>query len=127
MNADRLLDVIKSGVSDIIDNPGKGRGQDYSGLSYQNRMTLVGVNAKKIRDSVRNAVGQEVEDRRIKENVLRLCEDALSTDGGHHKQWYLDQIVRALMSEGDYQEWRNDMTCNADGEEVDAYDEGIAP
>ena len=28
--------------------------------------------------------------------VRSLVEDALTTDGAHHKQWYLEQIARYL-------------------------------
>jgi len=28
--------------------------------------------------------------------VRNLLEDALVTDGGHHKQWYLEQIAKYL-------------------------------
>jgi hypothetical protein len=27
------------------------------------------------------------------ENIVKLCTDALTTDGGHHKQWYLEKIL----------------------------------
>lgn len=33
-------------------------------------------------------------------NTMRdLCIEALTTDGAHHKQWYLEQILLALISE----------------------------
>lgn len=30
------------------------------------------------------------------EKVKQLCIEALQTDGDHHKQWYLEQILKAL-------------------------------
>lgn len=126
MSDDRLTYVIREKVRDIIGSPGSGGGQDYSGLSFSNRNVLVSSHTKKIRDAVRDAVGQENVDRDTISVVVRLCEDALSTDGAHHKQWYLDQIVRKCLSEGDYEAWRNDMSHTGDGDEI-SYDEGIAP
>lgn len=31
-----------------------------------------------------------------REIVKNLCVNGLSTDGGHHKQWFLEEIVKAL-------------------------------
>jgi len=36
----------------------------------------------------------------LKEIVANLCLRALYTDGAHHKQWYLEQILKAVTSEG---------------------------
>ncbi len=30
------------------------------------------------------------------EKVIELCLDGLYTDGGHHKQWYLERILQIL-------------------------------
>jgi hypothetical protein len=72
-------------------------------------------------------------------------------DGGHHKQWVLDQVARILKGtpmvielakwDSGYQEyrfwtgkesieytnWVNEMTGDKDGEPEYTYDEGIAP
>ena len=72
-------------------------------------------------------------------------------DGGHHKQWVLDQVARILMGtpvivtmarwEGGHEEeryrtgepspaykaWVTDMKAGEDGPETYGYDEGIAP
>lgn len=72
-------------------------------------------------------------------------------DGGHHKQWVLDQVARILKGtnvivkkatwEGSIAEWRIrlddpseeylqwviDMKDGEDGEDTYSYDEGIAP
>jgi len=37
-------------------------------------------------------------------------------DGAHHKQWVIDQMVRALLGDG-YEEWVGD----------DEWDTGVAP
>ncbi len=50
-------------------------------------------------------------------------------DGGHHKQWLLDQVIHTLMTEAEYREFVDARTQGEDGE-PDVYspwDEGIAP
>lgn len=48
------------------------------------------------------------------------------TDGAHHKQWALDQVVRCLTKEH-YPEWVR-LHCNGeDGPDTYSWDEGIAP
>lgn len=44
------------------------------------------------------------------------------TDGAHHKQWVLDQALRALMGAETYQRWIEEQ--EREGYE---WDEGIAP
>ncbi len=34
-----------------------------------------------------------------KRQIFKLCLDALLTNGGHHKQWYLEEIMRTLIAE----------------------------
>jgi len=34
----------------------------------------------------------------LKEIIANLCLRALYTDGGQHKQWYLEQILKAVTS-----------------------------
>jgi hypothetical protein len=54
-----------------------------------------------------------------------------SIDGSHHKQWCLDQVVRALLPGKDYETWRERLRGEYDDEEedyeYDEWDEGIAP
>jgi hypothetical protein len=60
-------------------------------------------------------------------NALRIAEEDGGTDGAHHKQWVIDQMVRALCGQRrgyheptvEYLAWVNDL-----GEE---WDEGVAP
>ena len=56
------------------------------------------------------------------DNAIDLIQSYGTIDGGHHKMWVLDQVLRLLMGEEDYGKW-------IDGEEVAGYswDEGIAP
>lgn len=35
-------------------------------------------------------------DADVREELTYLLRQALTTDGGHHKQWYLEQIAEAL-------------------------------
>jgi len=32
----------------------------------------------------------------IRDAIYDLCVDGLLTDGGHHKQWYLEEILKTL-------------------------------
>jgi hypothetical protein len=46
-------------------------------------------------------------------------------DGAHHKQWVIDQMVRALLGPEEYAHWVAGM--NDSPEEYGTWDEGIAP
>lgn len=43
------------------------------------------------------------------ENVRAACLQALITDGEHHKQWYLEQILLLIVGSEDYEELRQDL------------------
>lgn len=45
-------------------------------------------------------------------------------DGAHHKQWVIDQMLRAIMTEAEYTAWRAEMDGDPDYE---PWNEGIAP
>lgn len=45
-------------------------------------------------------------------------------DGDHHKQWVIDQMLRAILGKRDYQAWVVRMNANPDYE---PWDTGIAP
>ena len=47
-------------------------------------------------------------------------------DGGHHKQWVLDQAARLLLG-ADYPEWVAKQKDGVDGPNTYDWDEGIAP
>ena len=47
-------------------------------------------------------------------------------DGGHHKQWVIDQVMRELLAD-DYDDWVKDMCDGDEGENTYDWDEGIAP
>ena len=60
--------------------------------------------------------------------VLELATEGIFTDGSHHKQWYLDQIVRILTgSEIEYLMWVDKSQAGEDGPRTYSWDEGIAP
>lgn len=46
--------------------------------------------------------------------------------GAHHKQWVLDQVVRALTGDG-YAAWVAEARAGEDGPDTYDLDEGIAP
>lgn len=58
--------------------------------------------------------------------ALDLISQYGGTDGGHHKQWVLDQVVRALTGD-DYPEWVRQQKDGDDGPETYEWDEGTAP
>lgn len=48
-------------------------------------------------------------------------------DGSHHKQWVLDQVVRALTVNG-YKEWCREWSAGEDGPDTyGEWDTGTAP
>lgn len=60
--------------------------------------------------------------------ALELAAQGINTDGAHHKQWYLDQIVRALFGdEQKYQAFVRKSQAGEDGPFTYGWDEGIAP
>ena len=60
------------------------------------------------------------------DSVLSLITEWGGIDGGHHKQWLLDQIVRALTGDR-YDKWISDYELGDSGPETYKWDEGIAP
>ena len=88
-------------------------------------------------------------DERI-EAALGVIGQYGQTDGAHHKDWVLDQVVRLLLgckselvtltdsqgrpfeaevvgSNAAYRAWVRDICAGEDGPETYGYDEGIAP
>ena len=59
--------------------------------------------------------------------AVQLIRDNGGYDGGHHKQWVLDQVLRTLLSAKDYAEWLNKYRSGEDGSHTYHWDEGIAP
>lgn len=68
-----------------------------------------------------------IDEVRITE-ALSLIRAYGGIDGGHHKQWVLDQVVRALLGEGVAREkWVEDYCAGEDGPNTYDWDEGTAP
>lgn len=67
--------------------------------------------------------------------ALNLCEEALYTDGSHHKQWYLEQIARTLLGADEtnpgeaWEAWKAQAAGDPEDEEhyYGEWEEGIAP
>ena len=53
----------------------------------------------------------------VLEAIKLACVEGLTTDGAHHKQWYLDQILRLAATTQEYAELKDESDWN----------EGIAP
>ena len=57
--------------------------------------------------------------------VLDLVFDYGGIDGGHHKQWLLDQVVKKVAD--DYDRWVESFREGEDGPNTYEWDTGIAP
>ena len=65
--------------------------------------------------------------RRIEEKVtaaMEIVADYGGIDGGHHKQYALDQIARALLGD-QYESWVKNWEHGDDGPNTYRWDEGI--
>ena len=51
-----------------------------------------------------------------KKRIIELLKDGLQTDGGHHKQWYLNEVLKLV-----------DLEIAQDVERHWTHDYGIAP
>jgi hypothetical protein len=60
------------------------------------------------------------------QEALELIKRYGSIDGGHHKQWVLDQVVRILTGEH-YDKWVAECKAGQDGPHTYEWDVGIAP
>ena len=60
------------------------------------------------------------------EKALNVIHQYGGIDGGHHKQWVLDQVVRALTGDR-YDAWVVNQKAGEDGPDTYEWDEGIAP
>jgi len=58
--------------------------------------------------------------------ALNIAFDDGTTDGGHHKMWVIDQMVRALTGD-DYDTWVKEFNTGEDGPNSYEWDEGIPP
>jgi len=52
-------------------------------------------------------------------DIVSLVTSGLCTDGGHHKQWYLEEILRKIVVEEEFERLKND--------EDYGWEEGIIP
>ena len=58
--------------------------------------------------------------------ALGIAAQCATIDGGHHKMWVIDQMVRALTGD-DYAEWIRVYESPDDEDEAWEWDTGIAP
>lgn len=70
----------------------------------------------------------EIREAKLVTRILAALEIAHSggIDGAHHKQWVIDQMVRALTGDK-YDEWVKEHKAGDDGPDTYDWDEGIAP
>ena len=64
-------------------------------------------------------------DNAKRQQALDLIAEWGGIDGGHHKQWLLDQLVRTLAN--DYDKWVKEWEEGEDGPDTYQWDTGIAP
>lgn len=57
--------------------------------------------------------------------AMAVIERYGGTDGAHHKQWVIDQVVRALVP--DYETWVREICAGEDGPDTYEWDEGVPP
>lgn len=57
--------------------------------------------------------------------IIDLIEQFGGTDGGHHKQWVIDQIIRIAVD--NYDQWVSEYCKGKDGPDTYYWDIGIAP
>lgn len=60
------------------------------------------------------------------EGALKVAYEYGSVDGARHKQWVIDQMVKALTGDR-YDEWVANFNRGLDGEDDYLWDEGRAP
>ena len=58
--------------------------------------------------------------------ALSIADECAMFDGGHHKMWVIDQMVRELTGDK-YDQWVTDYQNGEDGPDTYEWDEGIAP
>ena len=65
----------------------------------------------------------------LEDNIAEALEIAFNyaqIDGGHHKAWVIDQMVRSLLG-NDYEGWITTYESGEDGPHTYTWDTGIAP
>jgi hypothetical protein len=60
-------------------------------------------------------------------DMLVVVERYAMIDGGHHKQWVIDQMVRTILGPEQYARWREAYDVASERDGYAQWDEGIAP
>lgn len=100
---------------------------------YGNRVSLDMDNLKEVQNDLKCLLAEREQDKaRIQEleeerkRVLDLIFEYGQIDGGHHKMWVIDQIVRILTKDG-YNEWVKNYVYDEETGDIYSWDKGIAP
>jgi hypothetical protein len=81
--------------------------------------------AKDVSDKL-NWAAERIEELENKEKeILSIAEDYGGYDGGHHKQYALNEIVKIITGDK-YEQWVNDYENGEDGPNTYEWDKGIA-
>ena len=70
----------------------------------------------------------EIQPTQLKERLSEVYElvlEALTTPGDHHKQWYLEEILKTVVGEENYHRVWEDFEDAKEGDEL--WEPGIAP
>lgn len=70
----------------------------------------------------------EIQVTQIKHRLSKVYDialDGLTTQGDHHKQWFLEEIVKTIVGEANYSRIWEDFNEAAEGDEL--WEPGIAP
>jgi len=59
--------------------------------------------------------------------AVSVIEEYGMTDGAHHKQWILDQVLRAILGAKGYDKWLSTYNATAQSGEWPEWDQGVAP
>lgn len=58
------------------------------------------------------------------EAAVAIAGDYLGCDGGHHKQWALEEILRTLLGD-EFEKWAAEWRDGEDGPDTYSWDEGV--
>jgi hypothetical protein len=89
------------------------------------REGLLDMEARRARLAEREAAEMSDDQAGVQE-ALRVAAEFSGYDGSHHKQWVIDQMVRALTGD-QYDKWVEKFNLGDEGPDTYLWEEGIAP
>lgn len=114
-DVEQLKDLILDRQSFLIDK------KEHDEIFLKDIKAIENILAEREQDKKRI---QELEEERKK--VLDLIFEYGQIDGGHHKMWVIDQIVR-ILTRDKYNEWVKTYVYDEETGDIYNWDKGIAP